>query len=82
MTLSILFITINKNTNTHIHTMELSNTHTDAEPKLKQVNIQLDENTYNQLRLLQRQDGITPGIRLRNVIKQMVLNGRIETYRG
>jgi len=61
--------------------MELSNNNTN-EPKLKQVSVQLDEATINQLRLLQKQDGITPGIRLRNVIKQMVANGRIETYRG
>jgi hypothetical protein len=61
--------------------MELSNQDYN-EPKLTQVAVQLDESTVNRLRIMQREDGISPGIRLRNVIKHLVANDRITTYRG
>jgi hypothetical protein len=59
--------------------MELSNNN---QPKLKTVTIKLNEATYNKLLLLKQEDGITPAIRIANIIKAQAQRDTISSYQG
>ncbi len=59
--------------------MELSNT---QQSKSHKVTIDLPEEQYLKLKLLQREDGIAPSIRLRQICKNLVKNDQIRTYNG
>ena len=59
--------------------MELSNTHQSQSHK---ITIDMPEEQYLKLKLLQREDGIPPSVRLRQICKNLVKNDQIRTYNG